>query len=242
MKSRDRPNSGDADLFALFLLFARFLNDRIALRGLRAEAFGASRRFSSWLARTGRCAKLHQKGVHDPTNLPGSDRTAFGLPRQERLQTKFARQIQLEEHQGHNPTPTHKLLRSAHMRLKPEQILFEKPEEMFFRETQAVARWHLLQGHHVIQGEKPTHARITLGVACRGSFDAHHRERQVAILLKMNLLEATHPCHSALLIGGLPGRRRTKLRFWARPLQQRPILRWTTKFEATHRLAIELAI
>src|SRR5436305_11156897 len=184
MKSRCRPNSGHADLFALFLLFARFMNNRIALRGLRAEAFGTSRRFSSWLARPGRCAKLHQKGGHNPTHLPGSDRTPFGLPRQERMQTKLASKIQLQERQCHHPTPAQKLLRSADVRLKPEQILFEKAEEMFFRETQAVARWHLLQGYHVIQTNNPTHARITLGVAIRGPLDPKHPGPQRAILLK----------------------------------------------------------
>src|SRR5438477_11740592 len=112
MKSRGRQNSGHADLFAFFLLFARFMNDWIALRRLRVEPFGASRRFSSWLARTDRGAKLRQKGRHNPTNLSGSDRTPFGFPGQERLQTQWASQIQLEERQGHHPTPEQKLSRS----------------------------------------------------------------------------------------------------------------------------------
>ena len=153
MKNASRFTSGRGARFALFLLFARFMNDRIARCLPRAEAFGTPRRFSSWLARTDRCAKLRQNGGHDPTDLPGSHRTPFGLPRKQGRKSERAGQIQLEERQGHDPTPAQKLLRCTDVCGKPEQILFQKAEEMLFREAQTVACWHLLQGHQPIQSE-----------------------------------------------------------------------------------------
>src|SRR6185312_5576496 len=109
--------------FALFLRFACFMDNRIARCRPRSEAFGPPWRFSSWLTHTDRCANLRQKGWHNPTNLPGSHRTPFGLPRQERMLTQFTSQIQLEEGQGNDPTPAQKLLWGAHTCSKPEQIL-----------------------------------------------------------------------------------------------------------------------
>src|SRR5438270_6550570 len=242
MKNASRVTSGRGNRFALFLLFARFMNDRIARCLPRAEAFGTPRRFSSWLARTDRCAKLRQNGGHDPTDLPGSQRTPFGLPRKQGRKSERAGQIQLEERQGHDPTPAQKLLRCTDVCGKPEQILFQKAEEMLFREAQTVACWHLLQGHQRIQSEEPTQPRITLGTPCRGPLDPDHREHQLAILLKMDLVKAAHPRFAALLVGGLPRLRWIKLRLRARPLQQGAILRRATKLEAAPRFAVEFAI
>ena len=47
-----RTNSGHCDLFALFLLVARFVNDRVTRRRFGMEPFGAPGRFSARLART----------------------------------------------------------------------------------------------------------------------------------------------------------------------------------------------
>src|SRR5947209_18064644 len=105
MKSRGRPNSGHADLFALFLLFARFMNNRIALGGLRVETFGASRCFSSWVARTNWGANLPQNAGHDPTDLPWSHRGPFGLPRQQGSESDGASQIDLVERRREDPSP-----------------------------------------------------------------------------------------------------------------------------------------
>jgi hypothetical protein len=58
----------------------------------------------------------------------------------------------------------------------------------------------------------------------------------------MDLLKAAHPRHAALLIRSLSGRRRIKLRVWARPLQEGTILRRTATLEAVHGLAIHLPI
>src|SRR5947208_14737638 len=158
MKKISRTPSGRSGLFALFLRFTRFTNNRITRSGLRTKPLGASGRFSSWLARPDWCANLPQNGGHDPTDLPWSHGTPFGLPRQQGGESERAGQIQLEERQRDDPTPPQKLSGRTHVSLSPEQILFQKTEEMLLGKPQAIALWHLLQGHHLIQGEKPTHA------------------------------------------------------------------------------------
>lgn len=144
MKRSSRVTSGRRSRFALLLLFPRCMNDRITWCGPGTKAFGLPWRFSSWLARPDRCTKLRQKGWHDPTYLSGSHRSTSGLPGQEGMPTTLASQRHLEERQDHDLTPTKKLLRSPHACGKPEPVLCEKAEEMFFREPQRVALWHLL--------------------------------------------------------------------------------------------------
>src|SRR5581483_11714143 len=242
MKRRSLFDSGRGNCFALFLLVARCMDNRRARRRPRMEAFGRPRRFSTWLAHTDRCANLRQKSWHDPTNLPWGHRTPFGLPGQERMLTKLASQIQLEERQGHDPTPAQKLLGSAHVCSKPEHILFQKPEELFFRETQTVTLWYLLQGEQQIQGEKPAHTRIALRSPCRLPFNSDHREDQITIVLEMNLIKTANPRHFALWIGAFPGCRWITRCFWARSLQQGTIDGRTTRRKAADRFTRELAI
>src|SRR5581483_2597809 len=110
MKRTSLFHSDRGNRLALFLRLARFMNNRRARCRPRVEAFGPPWCFSSWLAHPDRWANLQQKSWHDSTNLPWSHRTSFGLPRQERMQTQFTSQIQLEERQGHDPTPAQKLL------------------------------------------------------------------------------------------------------------------------------------
>src|SRR5258708_5470668 len=153
MKKASKFLSRREGRFAFFLLFACFVNDRIARCWFRMEAFGASGRFSSWLARTNRCANLRQKRGHDTANLPGCHGTPFGFPGQEGRETQFAGQIQLQERQQHDPTPALKLFRGPHVRVQPEQILFEKPEEMIFGEQQTVPLLHQRNFHQINQSE-----------------------------------------------------------------------------------------
>src|SRR5581483_1512312 len=242
MTRSNQTNSGVRGRFALFLLCTCFVHDGMTRCRLRMEAFGPPHRFSPWLARTGRCANLRQKAGHDPANLPGSGGTPFGFPRQERLLPQRTRQRQLEERQGHDPTPPLKLLWSAHMYCRPPQILLEKAQDMLFREAQAIACRNLFQRDHVIQSQKPTDAGIALGIASRGPFDPNCREDQFAILLKMHVVPAADRGHSACRIGPLPLRLRLGLRLWARALQERPILGERPSRVQTDRLAVQLAI
>src|SRR5258708_5712707 len=158
MKNREQQNSGHSMRFAFLPLGARFRTNRIPWSGPWMNPLGASGCFPSWLAPPAGCAKLPQNGGHDPTNLPWSHRTSFGLPRQQSSQSERAGQIQLEERQRDDPTPQQKLSGSTDAHLRPEQLLFQKTEDMLFGQAQPIALWHLLQGHHLIKGEKPTHA------------------------------------------------------------------------------------
>src|SRR6266700_609673 len=242
MKNREQQNLGQSAYFAFLLLFARFMKNRIPRSGLRMKSLRASGRFSSWLARTDWCAKLPQNGGHDPTDLSWSHRTPLGLPRQQSSESERAGQIQLEERQRDDPTPALKLSGSPHVNLSPEQILFQKTEEMLLGKPQAIALWHLLQRHHLIQGQKPTHARITLGITCPGPLDPDHREHQLASLLEMHFIPAADSCPSACLISFFPHRSRVKLGLWPRPLQQRTIFgRCASRVDAP-RFTVELAI
>ena len=186
MTRKSQTHSGRGRRFALFLLFACFIHDRMTLRRFRMEAFGASERFSAWLARMGRCPNLQQNGGHHPPNLPRGDRTPFGFPRQQRVESQRACQIQLSERQHHDPTPQQKLARRAHVDAGPEQILLQKAKTMFFREAQAIAFGNLFQRHQIIEREKPTDAGIALGVASRGALDADHAQHEISILLEMH--------------------------------------------------------
>src|SRR5258706_7886207 len=242
MKNREQQNLGHSGCFAFLLLFARFTTNRITRSGRRMKPFSAPGRFSSWLARTDWCANLPQNAGHDPTDLSWSHGTPLGLPRQQSSESERAGQIQLEERQRDDPTPAQKLSGSTHVNLSPEQILFQKTEEMLLGKPQAIALWHLLQRHPIIQGEKPTHARITLGIPCRGPLDPDHREHQLAILLEMHFIPAADSCLSACLIGFFPHRSRVRLGLWPCPLQERPVFgRCASRVDAPW-FAVELAI
>src|ERR1700680_1615995 len=79
-KSSQTTSSRNA-LFALFPLFARFTNNRMADPGLGMKAFGPSRRFSPQLWCSSRRAQLVQKGGHRPSHLRQRRHQAAGLPR-----------------------------------------------------------------------------------------------------------------------------------------------------------------
>src|SRR5207302_9883935 len=128
--NRGQQNLGQSDRFAFLLLFARFTTNRITRSGRRMKPLRTPRRFSSWLARPDGCAKLPQNGGHDPTDLSWSHGTPLGLPRQQGSESERAGQIQLEERQRDDPTPALKLSGRTHVNLSPEQILFQKTEEM----------------------------------------------------------------------------------------------------------------
>src|SRR5258708_8189349 len=242
MTSRSQANSGRRRRFALFLLFACFIHERMTQCRLRVEAFGTSKRFSSWLARAGWCAKLRQSAGHDAATLRGGRGTLFGIPRQQHVLSQFASQIQLNERQRHNPTPKQKLAWRAYLNARPEQILLQKAQHMLFRETQAIAFRNPLQRHQIIKREKPTDTGITLGVASRGTLHPDHREHQIPILLEMHVIPAADPAQSTGGIGPLPNRLGLGLRLRARSLQQRTVLGERPSRMDAHWLALELTI
>src|SRR6266581_5545210 len=132
-------------------LFGRLTYQREASSGLRSKAFGPSGRFSAWLARACRCAKLQQNRRHHATHLLWCHRTIRTLPWPMQGLPKLTCQIQLVHHQRHQPTPALKLLRGAHMHPRPEQLLLEKAVAMLLREASTILLSNLRQGHDLIE-------------------------------------------------------------------------------------------
>jgi hypothetical protein len=93
--------------------FERLTHHWEARSGLGSKPFGPSRRFSAWLARTGRCANLQQNRRHHATHLLWGHRTSSTLPWSVQCLPKLACHIQLVQHQRHQLTPALKLLRGA---------------------------------------------------------------------------------------------------------------------------------
>ena len=79
-------------------------------------------------ARTSRCAKLHEYDRHDPTDLCWGEGTVLAFPWSIQSLSQISCQVQLDHHDGDQPTPAFTLLRSADLDRGPEQILFEKAE------------------------------------------------------------------------------------------------------------------
>src|SRR5438128_411348 len=176
-------------------LFGRLPHHREARSRRRSKAFGPSRRFSAWLARTSWCANLQQNHRHHPTYLLGSHRTIRRLPRSMQGLPQLTCQIELVKDQDHQPTPALKLSRRADMDTGPEQLLLEKAVVVLLREAATILRRHLRQGDDRIEHHKPTHARIPLGALGGFPLDADHREVERTILLEVQVVPAAdlHP-------------------------------------------------
>src|SRR2546422_1130359 len=151
MRRKKRRNSGRGlkGFSRLFRLFGVFACNREACGGLGVKAFRTSRRNSARSAQASWCTKLQQKGGHHATNLPGGDGALLAFPRSVQRLSKIACQAQLVEGGDDQPTPTLKLLGSAHMHMRPKQILFEKAIAVLLRETPTIVRSHLWKGNEV---------------------------------------------------------------------------------------------
>src|SRR2546421_3144697 len=145
MNKNSRTLSGRGALFALFLLFARFTNDRMTRPGLGMKAFGPSRRFSSLLWRSSRRAQLLQKGGHRPSHLCQRRSREAGLPRAIGPLHQWTSQHQQIVRAGDNVRPAFGPLRGTQPRHIPEQLLFVKTRAMLMRVAQAIRRADLGQ-------------------------------------------------------------------------------------------------
>ncbi len=170
--------------------FERLPDHREASSRLRSKAFGASGRFSAWLARACWCAKLQQNGRHHPTHLLWRDGTLAALPWSMHGLSELTCQIQLVHNQGHQPTPAFKLLWGAHMHPVPQQRLLEKAIAVFLREPTTIVLGHLRQGDDRIEHDEPAHPWIPFAACGRFALDLDHRQVQFPILLKMQVIQA----------------------------------------------------
>src|SRR5205807_8551442 len=162
MTSTSRSNSGRRRRFALFVLFARFENDRIALRRFRLEAFGASGRFTTWLRRSRRGPQLHQKGWHGSSNLGQCQNRAARLPRSIDALNQGTCQHQLVVCARDDVRPTFRLRWGTQPWHVPEQHLLVQAVAMLMRVAQAIGRANLGQGCRLVAfPDKPTDLGVT---------------------------------------------------------------------------------
>src|SRR6266566_1286246 len=223
-------------------LFECLTHHWIARSRLRSKPFGPSGRFTAWLARACRCTNLQQNRWHHATHLLWGHRTISTLPWPMQCLPKLACQIQLVQHQRHQPTPALKLLRGAHMHPRPEQFLLEKAVAMLLGEASTILLSNLRQRDDRIEHHKPTHPRIPLGACGCFAFDTDHREVQLPILLEMQVVPATDLDRSALWWVVTPYLISRPMRLGTFALKQRPIFGWRSALVLTHRNAVELAI
>src|SRR5690242_10913214 len=138
MTSTSRPNSGRRRRFALFLLFARFANDGIALRRFRLEAFGASGRFTAWLRWSCWGPQLRQKGWHGSSHLGQRQNRAARLPGSIDALNQGTGQHQLVVCTRDDLRPAFRLLWGAQPWHVPEQHLLVQAVAMLLRVAQAI--------------------------------------------------------------------------------------------------------
>jgi hypothetical protein len=156
--------------------FWPFDDNRMTWCGLGMKSQGTSRRFSSPLASTCRCANLSQNATHHATDLSRSDHAPPSLPRAIASLSQVSRQAQLIHSNAHDYAPALKLLWGSHMNLAPEQILFQVPIPMLVRKATHVDGSDLRQRQRCIQEHKPAFPWITLAVGGRFAVDLDHRD------------------------------------------------------------------
>src|SRR5450755_326200 len=222
--------------------FERLTHHREARSRFRSKAFGPSRRFSAWLARTSRCAKLPQNRGHHPAYLLWGHRTVAVLPWPMQRLPKLACQIQLVEHQSHQPTPPLKLLRSPHMHTSPKQVLLEKAIAVLLGEASPILLSNLRQGDDLIEHDKPAHTRVPLGAFGRFPLDTDDGKLQITILLEMQVVPAADARASAGLILLAVDLLSLSMRFGTFALKERAIFGWGSSLVNAHRDAVELAV
>src|SRR2546428_1741794 len=131
MKSTSRANLRRRRRFALFVLFARFPNDRMTHNGFGMKALGASWRFSAWLRWSRRGAQLRQKGRHGSPSLCQRQDRATMLPGPVHPFDQGTGQHQLVVCTGQHLGPAFGLLRGTQTWLIPEPHLLVEPIAMF---------------------------------------------------------------------------------------------------------------
>src|SRR5947209_10020229 len=175
MTSTSRSNLSRCRRFALFVLFARFENDRIALRRFRLEAFGASGRFTTWLRRSCWGSQLHQKGWHGPSHLGQRQNRAARLPGSIDALNQGTCQHQLVVCAGDDLRPTFCLRWGAQPWHVPEQHLLVQAVAMLMRVAQAIGRANLGQGCRLVAfPDKPTDPGVTPPTASPMADDLDH--------------------------------------------------------------------
>ncbi|SRR6266568_4783870 len=205
MKSTSRGNSRRRRRFALFVLFARFPNDRMTHDRFRMKPLGASRRFSAWLRWSRRGAQLRQEGGHGSSHLcQRQDRTTM-LPGSVYPFDQGTCQHQLVVRTCQHVCPAFGLLRSTQTWPIPQHHLLVQPEAMLMRVAQPIGRADFGQGRGFIAlPNKPTDSGVTPAFAGPMTDDLDHTHLNRASGAQMQLLPAMDFHTPTALIGSLP--------------------------------------
>src|SRR6266571_5682038 len=205
MQSTNRANSRDRRRFALFVLVARFANDRLTQNGCGMKALGASRRFSTWLWWSRRGAQLRQKGKHGSSHLCQGQHRAAMLPGPVYPVDQGTRQHQLVVRTGQHLGPAFGLRWSAQTWLIPQQHLLVQAQAMLMRVAQPIGRADLGQGSGWLTfPDKPTDPGITPTLTGPMTDDLDHAHLKGARGAQMQLGPAMHLHPPAILIRSFP--------------------------------------
>jgi hypothetical protein len=177
MRKSRRETSDRGSLFALFLLVARFANDRITSSTPGMKAFGPSWCFSAWFRWASRCAQLAQKGGHGPSHLCQREFRTSVFPRAAAAFHQGTSQDQQIVRTGHQLCPAFGALRGREPWSVPEQFLLVEAIAMFVRVTQAVDWADLGQRSRLVAfPDKPADPGITLASAGSMADDLNERK------------------------------------------------------------------
>src|SRR6266566_9519066 len=205
MQSTNRANSSHRRRFALFVLFARFANDRLTHHRCGMKALGAPRRFSTWLWWSRRGTQLHQKGRHGSSHLCQGQHRATMLPGPVHPVDQGTCQHQLVVRTGQHLGPAFALLWGAQTWLIPQQHLLVQPQAMLMRVAQAIGRTDLGQRSGWLAfPDKPTDPGVTPTLAGPMTDDLDHAHLKRARGAQMQLGPAMHFHAPAILIRSLP--------------------------------------
>src|SRR3989440_864035 len=225
MKSTSRANLRRRRRFALFVLFARFANDRITHNGFGMKALGASWRFSAWLWWSRRGAQLRQKGRHGSPSLCQRQDRATMLPGPVHPFDQGTGQHQLVVCTDQHLCPAFGLLRGTQTGLIPQQHLLVEPITMFLRVAQPIGRADLGQGSGLLAlPDKPTDSGVTSAFAGPMTDDLDHAHLNRASAAQMQVGPAPHFHALAFGIRPLPRGIRFAMRAFIAAVETRCIL------------------
>jgi len=129
-----------SQLFALFLLFPRVANGRMASSGPGMKAFGPSWRFSAQVRWASRGSQLAQKRGHGPSNLRQGKHRAPVFPWSGASLHQRTSQDQQMVLTGDHLRPAFRTLRGTQLRTIPKQFLCVTMRAMLVRIPQPI-RW-----------------------------------------------------------------------------------------------------
>src|SRR5260370_32605562 len=226
MKKRAKTSLWDQ--FGQFWLLP---NRRKAWCFVNLRPFGPARRFSAGLWGACRGTQWWQQCVHPALHLLRGTRTSLVFPRAQFCFNQIAGQHQEIVNNGHDVGPALKLLWGPQPRLIPQQRLLLKAIAMFLTETAHIAHTDLRHiGLLVTNPDKPTDARVTLGLGGMRTHDLYDRHLQPASGFDVHLFPPTDLDGSSFGVLALKGSIRTAMGRGILGLQFGSILAWRSWF------------